>query len=64
MPKEVWIVRGETSGNIDGQPAELAEWQFSDGPAGRRGGSNDYLSLEEGLREHTGCVLHWDPSND
>jgi hypothetical protein len=32
-------------------------WQFSDGPPGERGSSVDYVSLEEGLRAHSGAVI-------
>ena len=52
--REVWIVKGETT---DGS---RVEWQFSDGPVGQRGESSDYTDLEAGLREHSGCILHWD----
>lgn len=61
MPEERWLVRGLTSGNIEGQRAGLTEWQFSDGPPGSRRYSEDYTSLEEGLAAHSGCVIHYDP---
>jgi hypothetical protein len=69
MAKEVWIVKGHVT-NPDvwtesGQVATMGqvEWQFSDGPAGARGGSSDYLDLETGLREHSGYVMHWQADN-
>ena len=69
--KEVWIVKG-CVGNPEvwhdcGYPdvkMNDVEWQFSDGPAGNRGGSDDYISLEEGLKEHDGCIINWDMGND
>ena len=57
--KEVWIVKGATIENEN-----IVEWQFSDGPAGKRGSSADYLSLEDGLREHSGCIIHWEGDDD
>lgn len=45
----IWIVKGETIGLVEGQPAGLTEWQFSDAPPGKRGYSEDYTDLEEGL---------------
>lgn len=61
MPKEVWVVRGLTSGlTDDGVPAGLVEWQFSDGPAGERGSSDDYTSLEQGLAAHSGYIIHYE----
>lgn len=43
------------------------EWQFSDGLAGARSVSYDFLSLEAGLREitdrHPGCSFEWDNLN-
>ena len=59
--KEVWIVRGYVT-DLEVHPtAELGqtEWQFSDGPAGSRGSSEDFLSLEDGLRTHSGAIIHW-----
>lgn len=64
LEKEVWVVKGV---GCDENGAELpgsVEWQFSDGPAGNRDYSEDYRSLEEGLRAHSGKVMHWDPQND
>lgn len=58
--KEVWIVIGGVSdpsiydNAVLGQP----EYQFSDGPAGNRSASSDYISLEEGLRDHSGYIIH------
>lgn len=33
------------------------EWQFSDGPVGNRSMSNDFPSLEAGLRELSPCIV-------
>lgn len=63
MTKEVWVVVGQTSGNVAGQAAGLTEYQFSDGPPGERGSSTDYLSLEQGMLDHTGWVIHFVPLN-
>ena len=66
MTKEIWIVEGRVT-CLDAHPtAQLGdtEWQFSDGPAGDRGSSSDYLSLEEGLRDHTGSIFHFQPLVD
>lgn len=38
-------------------PIGTPEWQFSDGPAGARGSSADYIDLMQGLREHAGKKL-------
>lgn len=65
--RECWVSRAQISGNVPEQdhlPADTVEWQFADGPAGQRGYSEDFLSLEEGLREMSGAVVHWDPDND
>ena len=60
--KEVWIVKGQVT-DVDAHygMAELGdvEWQFSDGPPGQRGSSNDYVDLTKGLREHDGYVIHF-----
>lgn len=65
-----YIVKGEvTSEEAWGGASSLtaAEWQFSDGLAGTRSMSLDFLSLEEGLKKvsetHPGCSFVWDPLN-
>ena len=64
QPKgEIWLVRGQTSGNIENQPGGLVEWQFSDGPAGERGSSDDFTSLEEGLAAYSGYIVHYRPED-
>lgn len=63
--KHIWIVKGRVT-DTDAHPtAKLGdvEWQFSDGPPGQRGTSSDYLSLEEGLRAHSGAVFYFVPAN-
>jgi hypothetical protein len=61
--RQYWIVKGTTSGP-DGAfpevPEGTTEWQFSDGPAGERSESADYLSLEEGLRAHCPAIFHFE----
>lgn len=67
LRRECWVSRGQISGNLEEQadlPPDTVEWQFADGPAGHRGYSEDFLSLEEGLRAMSGAVIHWDPDND
>jgi len=63
---EFWIVKGQVTCTDAHPTANIGdvEWQFSDGPAGERGSSADYLSLEEGLKYHSGAILHWDEGND
>lgn len=65
-----YIVKGEvTDPDAWGGAAKAGdvEWQFSDGLAGTRSTSYDYLDLETGLREisnrHPGCTFEWDPLN-
>lgn len=66
--EEIWIVRGEVTSNdvYDDSTVKIGdtEWQFSDGPPGERGSSSDYVDLEKGLREHSGCIIHWYEGND
>ena len=61
--RKVWITVGEVTDAdayngeaVVGQP----EYQFSDGPVGWRSSSADYISLEKGLKEHSGCQFFWD----
>lgn len=58
MTKEVWITVGTVT-DPDSLHYGEAEYQFSDGPAGQRGDSADYVSLSKGLKDHSGCVIHW-----
>ena len=58
MTKEVWIVVGKVTDPNSVHFGEV-EYQFSDGPPGQRGGSADYISLQKGLKDHSGCVIHW-----
>jgi len=69
MTKEVWIVRGiVTDPEAHSEPCQIGdtEWQFSDGPPGARGSSADYINLQKGMKEHSGCILHFvdDPETD
>lgn len=60
--QHVWIVKGAvTDPKAHGGAAKVGdtEWQFSDGPPGDRGSSADYLSLEDGLRDHAPAVFHF-----
>jgi hypothetical protein len=58
MIRKVWIIVGSVT-----EPDSLhfgePEYQFSDGPFGRRGDSANYVSLQKGLQDHSGCVIHW-----
>jgi hypothetical protein len=70
--KEVWIVKGHVT-DVTAYAADVSildkvkigdvEWQFSDGPEGSRGFSADYVDLEQGLKDHSGCILHWQDDN-
>lgn len=67
MTKEVWIVEGiVTDPDAHNGKAKIGdtEWQFSDGPPGERSSSSDYLSVEEGMRDHPDCTFHFDPAPD
>ena len=61
--KEIWIIKGRVTSDDAYPNAKLndVEWQFSDGPPGKRGSSTDYLSLEEGLRDHSGAIFYFVP---
>lgn len=58
--RTIWIIKGGTNGmHYDvPTPEGTVEWQFSDGPAGGRGSSADYLDLREGLEDHRGCQFN------
>lgn len=57
--REIWIVRGVAT-DPDGRAVlGQTEWQFSDGPPGERGSSEDYLSLAEGLAATAPAVYHF-----
>lgn len=68
LRRECWVTRGAISGNLEEQshlPLDTVEWQFGDAPSGSgRGYSEDFLTLEDGLREMSGAVINWDPDND
>lgn len=60
--KTIWIVKGAvTDPEAHGARANIGdvEWQFSDGPPDERGGSADYLNLEDGLRNHAPAIFHF-----
>jgi len=59
--RTIWIVKGEVTNVEAYSNATLgqAEYQFSDGPPGHRMVSADYIDLEKGLADHSGCVIHW-----
>jgi hypothetical protein len=61
----IYIIKGETTGSFYGEPIPdgTIEWQFSDGPAGGRGSSADYLDLFEGLVEHDGAIFNTDEAD-
>ncbi len=61
--KEIWVFKGTvTDPEAHGFKAELGdpEWQFSDGPDGTQGASEDFLDLAEGLKAYSGYTIHWD----
>ena len=61
---EWWIVKGKvTDPEAHDGLAFLGdtEWQFSDGPIGARGASQDFLNLEEGLAALSPAVFHFVP---
>lgn len=62
--KEVWIVKGTvTDSHVYGDSIALegmTEYQFSDGPSGKRSMSDDYVNLEQGLAEYSGYIIHWE----
>ncbi len=76
MTDRVWITRGTITDadSWEGQtittpkgkvrPVRVGdtEWSFSDGPAGRRGGSSDYVDLAAALADHSGQIIVWDRS--
>lgn len=61
--KEVWLVVGKVTNPdaydgaaIEGQP----EYQFSDGPKGKRSSSADYVDIIKGLEDHSGFIIHFE----
>lgn len=56
--KEIWIVVGEVT-DPERKDLGAVEYQFSDGPPNIRGSSNDYTSLEEGMRQECPAIFHW-----
>jgi hypothetical protein len=62
MLDEVWIVKGVVSdltAYVDSYEGQV-EYQFSDGPAFNRSESADYVDLEQGLRDHSGMIIHFE----
>lgn len=68
LKEEIWIVEGSVTDPEAYDGTAMigdTEWQFSDGPAGKRGSSSDFLSLEEGIRSFPeGTIFHFDPAPD
>ena len=63
----IYIVKGIVTDDDAHESASIGdvEWQFSDGPPGQRSGSADYVSLEKGLREHSGKrFVFWEVEED
>jgi hypothetical protein len=58
MTKEVWITVATVT-NTESLQVGKAEYQFSDGPPSKSGSSAYYISLQKGLKDHSGCVIHW-----
>jgi hypothetical protein len=59
---EVYIVKGKVSDPTQYEDAYIGqtEYQFSDGPKGNRSDSEDYIDLEQGLKDHSGMIIHWE----
>ena len=59
---EVWIAKGKVTDPTAYPDAVLGqtEYQFSDGPGVSRGQSADYIDLEQGLRDHSGMIIHFE----
>lgn len=62
--KEYWITKGSVTDPEAHLDAEIGdtEWQFSDGPPGERGSSQDYLTLEAGIADTSPAIYHWVPT--
>ncbi len=62
----IYLIKGTTMGPDGGfpeVPEGTTEWQFSDGPAGRRGSSADYVDLRKGLADHVGFHINVGEAN-
>jgi len=62
--KEIWVFSGvvtdpEAHGKAGVSEGDT-EWQFSDGPSGTQGASEDFIDLAEGLKAYSGYVIHWE----
>jgi hypothetical protein len=73
--KTYWIVKGEVSGDSDMLDAHeqahgvrpwrgAVEWQFSDGPPGKRTSSEDFLSVEAGMKALSPATFHFVDEDD
>jgi hypothetical protein len=62
MLDEVYIVKGKVTDPSAYENARMGqtEYQFSDGPANNRSESADYVDLEQGLKDHSGMIIHWE----
>ena len=62
--KEYWIVKGRVTcqdcAEIYGCNIGDVEWQFSDGPAGARGSSQDYHDILKGLSDLSPAIFHFE----
>lgn len=62
----VWIVKGGTMGEhgaFPDVPEGTIEWQMSDGPAGQRSSSSDFISLIEALEAFKGYEFNIDDAD-
>ena len=60
--EEVWITKGrvtDPSAYPDAAYGDV-EYQFSDGSQGNISSSADYVDLEQGLRDHSGMIIHFE----
>ena len=62
MLDEVWIIKGvvtDPSAYPDAYMGQT-EYQFSDGPELDRSDYASYVDLEQGLRDHSGMIIHFE----
>ena len=64
MRKRIFIVKGAMGPEPhEGHKEGDLEWQFSDGPSGKRGSSDDFADLRDGLEAHRGCAFNIDEAD-
>lgn len=61
--KNVWVIEGEaTDSDVFRGKAKYGQrkYRFTYGPKGWAPRGNYYFDLAQGLREHSGCIIHWE----